>query len=112
MSSRWLSAADVAASLGTGEVTAEVERATDASMSQVERWRPELFPTATFPTRPDQIPPDVYLGALRYATLLHDSGNTPEGFAGFDQAGGILIPDSSKMTEVYRLVGARRPKVG
>ncbi len=60
-----------------------------------------------------QCPPDVYRGAVLYAALLNQSRNTPDGFAGFDDAGGIIgLGDSNRMTMVYRLVGARRPKVG
>lgn len=50
---------------------------------------------------------------MLYAALLSQSRNTPDGFAGFDEAGGLIgVGDQQKMTQIYRLTGARRPKVG
>jgi hypothetical protein len=83
-----------------------VEASSEAAETQVEAWREDLNLNAS-------CPPDVYRGAVLYAALLTQSRNTPDGFAGFDDAGGIIgLGDSNRMTMVYRLVGARRPKVG
>ena len=102
----WLDAKDVSNQLGMAAPDALVDASTEAAESQVETWREDLALDSF-------CPPDVYRGAVLYAGLLTQSRNTPDGFAGFDDAGGIIgLGDSNRMTMVYRLVGARRPKVG
>jgi hypothetical protein len=102
----WLDARDVASQLGMPAPDPIVNASTEAAEAQVELWREDLELDGF-------CPPDVYRGAVLYAALLTQSRNTPDGFAGFDDAGGIIgIGDSNRMTMVYRLVGARRPKVG
>jgi hypothetical protein len=102
----WLDARDVATQLGMPTPDALVTSSTEAAEAQVETWREDL-------ELDGYCPPDVYRGAVLYAALLVQSRNTPDGFAGFDDAGGMIgIGDQARITMVYRLVGARRPKVG
>jgi hypothetical protein len=102
----WLDARDVATQLGMPSPDSLVTSSTEAAEAQVETWREDL-------ALDGYCPPDVYRGAVLYAALLVQSRNTPDGFAGFDDAGGLIgVGDQGRMTMVYRLVGARRPKVG
>ena len=102
----WLKPQDVADQLGMTAPDTLVTASTGAAEAQVDIWRADL-------NLDSWCPPDVYRGAVLYAALLTQSRNTPDGFAGFDDAGGMVgIGDSNRMTMVYRLVGARRPKVG
>jgi hypothetical protein len=102
----WLDARDVSTQLGMADPDHVVTASTEAAEAQVAAWREDLDLDVW-------CPPDVYRGAVLYAALLVQSRNTPDGFAGFDDAGGVIgLGDSNRMTMVYRLVGARRPKVG
>jgi hypothetical protein len=102
----WLDARDVASHLGMASPDAQVTSSAEAAEAQVETWREDL-------ALDGYCPPDVYKGAVLYAALLVQSRNTPDGFAGFDDAGGMIgVGDQARITMIYRLVGARRPKVG
>ena len=102
----WLDPRDVAAHLGMASPDDQVASSTEAAEAQVELWREDL-------QLDSWCPPDVLKGGILYAALLYQSRNTPDGFAGFDEGGGLIgVGDQQRMTMIYRLVGARRPKVG
>lgn len=108
--SSWLAVDDVLAELGLDVADSRVQLATDAAETQVAGWRPDIGDWNTV----DEVAPNVYLGAVQYAALLVQSRNTPDGFAGFDMAGGIVASsaDQSKLAMIRRLVRAGKPGVG
>lgn len=109
----WLRADDVAAYMGLPTPDPLLDRMVLAAQSQVELWRSDL--DWTLATTPATVPegPHIYEGAVMYAALLYQSRNSPDGFPGFDEAGGfIALGDSSGMSRVYRLLRARMPRVG
>lgn len=108
----WLDPVDVSAYLGIPAPDQLVVDATEAAESWVELHRSDLdWSTPTLGTTPEG--PHVYSGSVMFAALNYQARNSPEGFAGFDDAGGVIgIGDSAAMSRVYRLIRGRRPKVG
>lgn len=109
----WLLADDVAAHLRLPAPDTLTETATTAAQSWVELHRSDL--TWTPEPAPGTAPegPHVYQGAVLFAALLYQAGASPEGFPGWDDAGGMVgVADSAGMSRVYRLLRGRRPAVG
>jgi hypothetical protein len=104
----WLDPADVAAEVGIPVPDHRLLACCDASARQVELWRGDLDYTGDVRSTD----PDVYQGAVMYAGLLWQSRNTPEGFAGFEDGGGIIGLDNAKMSMIHRLIRGRMPRVG
>lgn len=112
----WLDVEDVGAHLGVPVPTSDVQlvAATAAAQSWVELHRSDLPWAATPPPLGTALEgPHVYQGAVLFAALNYQARNSPEGFAGFDDAGGLVgVGDSAAMSRVYRLLRGRRPAVG
>jgi len=112
----WLDVDDVGAHLGVPVPSSDalLVAATDAAESWVELHRSDLPWQSTPPPLGTALEgPHVYQGAVLFAALQYQSRNSPEGFAGFDDAGGIIgVGDSSAMSRVYRMLRGRRPRVG
>lgn len=106
----WIEEADVLAWLGldqSGPVLA-------ASIATAEG----LIPTWSLADRPTdwsvakQTHPHVYNAAVQFAALTYQETATPEGFAGFDAAGGVVIPSNAKIVSIRHQARANAPKVG
>lgn len=109
----WLDPDDVATYAGLQLDDVLLERMTEAAERQVQLLRSDLDWTAAVDR--DSVPegPHIYEGAVMYAALLVQSRNTPDGFSGFDEGGGLIgIGDSAAMTRIYRLLRARKPVLG
>lgn len=78
--------------------------------SLVPTWRLQSGPTDWSIVK--QTHPHVYNAAVQYAALVYQSNVTPEGFAGFDEAGGIVIPSNSKVVQIRHQARANAPGVG
>lgn len=97
----WATDTDLATFLGI-TTDAEVEAAIDASVAWCVRQRPDLNPYADPPA-------DVKRAVLIYGGLLYREKASPQGFATYTEYGGdVSVADA--MANVYRLLGARRPK--
>lgn len=104
----WVAADDVLAELGLDAVDDRLPRCIAAAEAQVCGWREDITVWVEVPTSA----PDVYQAGVRLAALLWQQAATPEGFSGFDQAGGVITPEHSQMLAIRRLARAARPKVG
>lgn len=97
----WATDDDLAAFLGVTTDT-EVEDAIAASLAWCTRQRPDLDPDTDAPA-------DVRRAVLIYGGLLYREKASPQGFATYTEYGGdVSVADA--MANVYRLLGARRPK--
>ena len=106
----WIDEDDVLAWLGldqSGPVLA-------ASVATAEG----LIPTWRIPDRPfdwtlaKQSHPHIYNAAVQYAALVYQETATPEGFAGFDATGGVLLPSNAKIISIRHQARANAPGVG
>ena len=106
----WIEEADVLAWLGldqSGPVLA-------ASIATAEG----LIPTWRLASRPldwaaaKQTHPHVYNAAVQFASLIYQENSTPEGFAGFEDAGGVLLPSNAKIVSIRHQARANSPGVG
>jgi len=74
----------------------------DASLAWCQRMRPDLLPSMD----PGA---DVRKAVLIYAGLLYRERATPQGFATYEDLDTGLPSTGEAMTNVYRLLGTRRP---
>lgn len=97
----WATVDEVAAHVGA---TADDAMSTslDAAQAWCQRQRPDLNPYA-------DPGPDVHYAVLIYAGLLWRQKASPQGYATYSEYGGD-VSTADAMTNVYRLLGARRPK--
>lgn len=97
----WASVTDVAAHLG-----ATVDAAMSTDLEAAEEWcqrqRPDLDPYR-------DPGPAVRKAVVIYAALLWRQKASPQGFATYSEYGGD-VSTADAMTNVYRLLGTRRPK--
>lgn len=56
--------------------------------------------------------PHVYNAAVQFAALIYQETATPEGFAGFDEAGGVVLPSNAKIVSIRHQARANSPRVG
>lgn len=97
----WATPTEVATHVGATVDTAMTD-ATNAALAWAHRQRPDLFP--------DLDPgADVKLAVRMYAALLWRQAASPQGFATYTEYGGD-VSTADAMTNVYRLLGSRRPK--
>ena len=98
----WATITDLEQQLG---MTAD-QRMTDA-LATADTWakrqRPDL--DAAAPARHD-----VRTAVVLYAALLYKSRSSPQGFDGYSELGDYDTADA--MSNVYRLLGHRKPVVG
>lgn len=104
----WLATQDVLDWLGLDQSGPVMDACVAATEAHIPTWRDDI---------PDwgivhHAHPDVYLAAVQFAALTYQENVTPEGFAGFDDAGGVLLPSNAKVIQIRRLARANRPKVG
>lgn len=108
---QWIVEADVLSDLGLAASDDRVPRCIAAAEQQVQDWREDVVDW-TGPTGVVLNYPDVYQAGVRLACLLYQQAATPEGWAGFDDGGGILLPENAQMVSIRRLARAHRPRVG
>lgn len=101
----WITEADVVPHLGLAAPAASdanLIEATAAALAYCQRQRPDLDP-ATDPGAA------VILACKKYAAYLYRQRSYPSGLPGADEFG---TPDAGDaMTEVYRLLGNRKPRI-
>lgn len=96
--------ADVQNYIGPMADTDRLAEATDAAIAYVEARRSDLAAGFTAGTAPG----DVWLGAIRYATLLYNARSSPTGYAAFGD-GTIDVTGEPGYPAAMRLIGWRRP---
>lgn len=97
----WAEDTDVSEWLGQ-PVDARMTDALNAANAWCQRQRPDLDH--------DTAPPgDVRQAVILYAALLWRERVTPQGFATYAELGQGDLSDGAAMTNVYRLLGTRRP---
>lgn len=106
----WLDEADVLAWLGLDQTGPVLSASVQAAESLVPTWRIASGPTDW--TAAKQTHPHVYNAAVRLAALTYQQTATPEGFAGFDETGGVLLPATSQMVSIRHMARANAPGVG
>jgi hypothetical protein len=106
----WLAESDVLADLSLPAADNRLPRCIAAAEETVSTWRAEL---ADWPEAAARHPA-VYQAGVQLAALLWESNVTPEGFAGFSEAGGVVLPgvDMNKWHQIRRLARAGLPRVG
>ena len=104
----WIETQDVLDVLGLDQTGTVLDMCIAASEAQVPTWRDDIHVWELV----KDANPNVYLAGVQFAALIYQENVTPEGFAGFDEAGGLLFPPSSKQTAIRHLARANRPKVG
>jgi len=97
----WVTVSDVATELGALETDERLVAVTAASDAWCKRQRPDLDAD----TDPGA---SVKLAAVLYAAHLFRRRTAPAGFAVYSDLG-APEPASEAMTEVFRLLGNRRP---
>lgn len=98
----WATVADMETELGFHD-DGRMPAALAASLAWCHRQRPDLGLT-------DPVKADVHRAVVLYACLLYKSRSSPQGFAGYDELGDYDTSDA--MSNVYRLLGHRKPRVG
>lgn len=110
----WLDFIDVRQWLGLYEYDPMQENvlqmSINAAESSVSSWR--LADTPDDWSVCKQTHPHVYAAACRLAGLTYQQNVTPEGFAGFEDSGGIVFPNSSLMVNIRHQARANSPAVG
>ena len=96
----WATTADVADWVGVG-VDSRMTAATDAALAWANRTRPDLDP--------DTDPPfDVHHAVVLYAGLLYKERVSPAGFDTYAETA-VDYDVGNAMTNIYRLIGSRKP---
>jgi hypothetical protein len=98
----WATITDLESHLGI-PADDRMTHALDASQAWCQRQRPDL--DATTPTSAD-----VHTAVILYAALLYRARSSPQGFDGYSELGDYDTGDA--MSNVYRLLGHRKPRVG
>ena len=97
----WATVDDVAAHLGMPK-DARMTACATASNAFCKRVRWDLDPNA--PAHGD-----VHLAVILYAALLYRERTTPQGFATYEELDTSVGDVGGAMTNIYRLLGTRRP---
>ena len=58
---------------------------------------------------PETVEPNITHAVVLYAALLYRERTSPAGFSGYDVDGGGDFANQSAMTNIYRLLGSRKP---
>lgn len=104
----WLDTQDVLNHLSLDATGPNLDRLIPAAEATVQSWRDDIVDWGVV----KQTHPAVYEAGVQAAGLLYQSASTPEGFSGFDEAGGVIATDGAKWVQIRRLARAHRPKVG
>lgn len=102
----WITTSDVIAYLGVNapaDDDAQLMDATAAALAYCQRQRSDLDPATTPPA-------DVLLAVKLYAAFLYRRKAYPQGLPGAMELGGPY-DSADAMTEVYRLLGNRKPRL-
>lgn len=97
----WATVADVATHLGM-PVDSRMESCLAASLAFCHRARHDLDPTTI-------VKGDIHLAVILYAALLYRERTTPMGFATYEELDTSVGDVGGAMTNIYRLLGTRRP---
>jgi len=96
----WATVDDVAAWVGVG-VDSRMTAATAAALAWANRTRPDLDPEVDPPF-------DVHHAVVLYASLLYKERVSPQGFDTYAET--VAEYDTGNaMTNIYRLIGSRKP---
>lgn len=106
----WLEEADVLAWLGLDQPGPVLSASVQAAESLVPTWRIASGPVDWSTVKATH--PHVYNAAVRLAALTYQQTATPEGFAGFEEAGGVILPANSQMVSIRHMARANAPGVG
>lgn len=104
----WVAEGDALLVLGLDSGGPVLSLCLSAAEGQVQSWRDDITDWEQVGTTH----PHVYLAGVQLAALYYQSNVTPEGFAGFDVAGGVVDPPQSKIVQIRHMARANRPKVG
>lgn len=101
----WIEPEHVMAELGmTGEPDDRLLRCIEAAEITVSEWREDLPNPAVLG--------NVYQGGVRLSAIYYQQAATPSGFAGFEEGGGVVVPEHAAIVSIRQMVRAYRPKVG
>ena len=101
------------------QVAAHVGAATDSNMTDCTkaanafgyRTRPDLRNAQSLAEPPESwtVPDDVAHAVVLYAAVLWRERTSPQGFATYTEFGADGSEPGDAMTNIYRLLGSRRP---
>lgn len=100
----WATIDQVAEWLGVPENDRMLD-ALAAAQSWAEHIRPDLLALVD----PETVEPNITHAVVLYAALLYRERTSPAGFSGYDVDGGGDFANQSAMTNIYRLLGSRKP---
>lgn len=106
----WLDEQDVLAWLGLDSSGPVLAASIATAEGLVPKWRLQSGPVDWATAK--QTHPHVYNAAVRLAALIYQQTATPEGFAGFESAGGVILPDVSQMVSIRHTARANAPGLG
>lgn len=106
----WIEEADALAWLGLDQSGPVLSASIAAAEALVETWRIPNRPTDWSVVKATH--PNVYNAAVRLACLTYQQTATPEGFAGFEDAGGVLLPANAQIVAIRHQARANAPAVG
>ena len=106
----WLVEQDVLDWLGLDQSGPVLAAAVATAEAALPTWRLASGPDDW--TVVKQTHPHVYNAGVQYAALVYQETATPEGFAGFDTAGGVLLPSNAKVVSIRQQARAHAPGVG
>ena len=106
----WLDEADVLAWLGLDSTGPVLSASVATAESLIPTWRLADRPTDWATVKQDY--PHIYNAAVQYAALVYQETATPEGFAGFDSTGGVILPSNAKIVSIRHQARANAPGMG
>ena len=106
----WIEEADVLAWLGLDSSGPVLAASIATAEGLVPKWRLQSGPVDWATAK--QTHPHVYNAAVQFAALVYQETATPEGFAGFDSTGGVLLPSNAKIVSIRHQARANAPGVG
>lgn len=106
----WITTQDVLDWLSLDETGPVLDACIAVAESLVPTWRLASAPTDWATAKATHA--HVYWAAVNLAALYYQSNVTPEGFAGFDDAGGLVQPAQSKIVQIRQMARANTPGVG
>lgn len=106
----WIEEADVLAWLGLDQSGPVLDASIATAESLIPLWRIQSGPTDWSFCK--QTHPHVYNAAVQFAALTYQETATPEGFAGFEATGGVILPSNAKIVSIRHQARAHAPGVG
>lgn len=106
----WIEEADVLAWLGLDQTGPVLSASIATAEGLVPTWRLADRPVDW--SQAKQTHPHVYNAAVQFAALTYQETATPEGFAGFDAGGGVVLPSNAKIVSIRHQARANAPAVG